>query len=334
MNDNNINDGYRVGNFRAIIEADEFARMVTSSGEPGFLVLKCGNGDVDLRVLTLGQYFQQLNYYLSQLDDDHVYSEHVQLLRESCAALGLGYGALTGDPRSVHPMSGKIGAELYNALLETMRAVSRTTEFRKRVYDREYNAVRNYHSCVQYIDALFVHCHSRLLVLRLDFGYLKERCATIAKAQDDIEHFLKNRRCNSLFDTMVGYIIKLECTAEKGPHLHCFFFLDGSASWQHVYLAQEYGNYWLKITAGRGVFFNCNMKIKDYRYCGIGMIHHADAEMRQHLLLPIRYITKPDQVVKMKSRLKTRTFWRGEMPSVRSSMVGRPRKGPEELGPE
>ena len=313
------------GDIRTITEIDEFAMKVISSVEPGFLINRNEKGELDLIILELGNYYSRLNYYLGQFDSNHVYSEHVKLFHDSCSALGIAYWSLVDDPRIFYPTCGKIGAELYNELLEKIRTVSRTTQFKQKLYARNYNSVRNYQSCVQYIDALFVR-YSRLLVLRLDFSYLKMQCATFEEVRYDIEHFLSNRRSNSLFDNRVGYIIKLEYTAEKGPHFHCFFFLDGSKVHQDVYLAQEFGYYWIKLTEGRGIFFNCNMKKDQYEYCGVGMIHHADVQMRENLLRPIQYITKPEQSILMKSSPKTRVFWRGEMPGERTSNAGRPRK--------
>ncbi len=316
---------YRNGSFHSIIEIDDFAKAVTSSGEPGFLVRKNEQRGIDLKTLWLGNYFQKINHYLSQFDNERFYSEHVQLFRDACTNLGITYGVLDANPHLFYWGCRKFGAEIFNDLLEEMRALSQTMAFKRKVYDRQYNGVRNYQSCVRYLDALFEK-YSRLLVLRLDFGYRKAHGATIEEAQQDIEHYLNNRRGNRLFDSLVGYIIKLECTAEKGPHLHCFFFLNGAQAQQHVFLAQEYGNYWLRLTEGRGVFFNCNMKRDDYKYCAVGMIHHADVQMRGNLLVPLKYITKADQRVKMKTSAKARVFWRGEMPSVRSSNAGRPRK--------
>jgi hypothetical protein len=324
---NRINEQYENGSFYSIAEIDQFSRDVTSSHEPGFMINRKENGAVILHTLYLGQFYPKIKYYLSQFDRQHVYAEYVQLFRDACSSVGLNPSTLNDDPYTFYPTSRRFGAEIYNALLEKMRSMSYTLEFRKRVYDREYNAVRNYQSCEAYVDALFdERCgYSRLLVLRLDFGYRKSECATIEQAQDDIERYLNNRRSNSLFDTRVGYIIALECTVDKGPHMHCFFFLDGSKSYEHVYLAQEYGRYWSKITAERGIFFNCNMKAGEYRNCGIGMIHYADTQMRENLLIPIRYITKSDQSVLVKASPKTRTFWRGQMPNERISRAGRPR---------
>lgn len=325
MNDMVSNNEFSFGSFQSIIEIDAFARNVVSSIEPGFIISQNDNGETVLTVLMLGQYFPKINYYLSQFDEYYVYSEYPKLFRDACIRLRIGYGVLDEDPYVFYPNYGKIGAELFNDILNEIRAMSCTLEFKKIIYNRQYNSKRNFQSGLGYIDALFVR-YSRLLVLRVDFGYLKAQCATIEEAQQDIEHYLNNRRGNSLFETRVGYIIKLECTVEKGPHLHCFFFLDGSQSYQDVYLAQEYGNYWVKLTEGRGVFFNCNMKKSNYEYCGVGMIHHADAEMRENLLLPVKYITKSDQYVTVKANPKSRVFWRGEMPGERTTNSGRPRQ--------
>lgn len=319
-----INNEDRNGYFHPVSEIDSFARLVASSNEQGFAILLAANGGIHLQALPLAQYLPKVTYYLGQFDDCHAYSDYVQLFRDACANLGIQDLALDSNPHAFYPSLGQCSAEIFNDLLDEMRTLARSLEFKKRAYDRQYGAVRNYQSCARYIDALFAR-HARLLVLRLDFGYRKAHCSTIEEAQKDIERYLNNRRNNRLFDTWVGYIIKLECTPDKGPHFHCIFFLDGSESHQDVYLAQEYGYYWEKITEGQGVFFNCNMKKRNYEYCGVGMIHHADAQMRENLLLPVRYITKAEQSLLMKASPKSRTLWKGEMPAARASNVGRPR---------
>jgi hypothetical protein len=324
MDNVETNDKYCFSNSLSIMEIDNFVKMVVSTTTVGFLISRNENSAISLVELSAGRYFCRINYYLSLFDEYHVYAEHIQLFHDACTNLGIVAGVLGTNPYLYYPKWDKTGAEIFNDMLQLIRQISDTIEFKKKVYARQYNGVRNYQSCLRYVDALFAG-HSRFLVLRVDFGYRKGLGVTIAEAQHDIEHYLNNRRGNRLFDTRIGYIIKLEFTVEKGPHFHCFFFLDGSMAFQDPYLAQEYCNYWMKLTEGRGVFFNCNMKKHEYDYCGVGMIHHADTQMRANLLLPIRYITKSDQCVKVKVSPKSRTFWRGEMPAVRATSVGRPR---------
>jgi hypothetical protein len=325
MTHSEINNETHSGYLHPANEIDTFARTVISSTEQGFAMLPAEHGGTHLRTLPLGQYLPRISFYLDQLDSGHAYGEHLQMFRDACENLGLQNTAMDPNPHVFYPAYGKCGAELFNDLLKEIRTISRSLEFKKKTYDRHYGAVRNYQSCERYIDALFAR-HARLLVLRLDFGYRKAQCGTLEEVQKDIERYLNNRRNNRLFDTWVGYIIKLECTAEKGPHFHCIFFLDGSASYKDVYLAHEYGQYWERITEGRGIFFNCNLKKHDYDYCGVGMIHHADAQLRKNLLLPVRYITKPEQAVLMKASPKSRTLWKGESPAERTRSIGRPRK--------
>jgi hypothetical protein len=97
-------------------------------------------------------------------------------------------------------------------------------------------------------------------------------------------------------------------------------------------LAQAYGNYWVKLTEGRGIFHSCNDEKKGYDACGIlgiGMIHYADTQMRENLLRPIKYIMKPEQAIMVKASPKARTFWKGEMPAPRAGNAGRPRRHAE-----
>jgi hypothetical protein len=188
-------------------------------------------------------------------------------------------------------------------------------------YQRSSN--KNYKGLTEYVDALF-DSHARLLVLRVDLSYSKENSKTTqAQAKQDRKRLFANARSNKLFGDMVGHIWKLEHGPEKGFHYHMMFFFDGSKVREDITLARRIGEYWKEvITKGRGLYYNCNAVKLDYASCGIGMIEHADAKLREGLRNAMVYLTKTDLYMKLQT--EERGMGKGLYPD-RKDARGRPR---------
>ncbi len=179
-----------------------------------------------------------------------------------------------------------------------------------------------------YINQLHDH-YSKLLILRVDLGYSKEHGKNISLSdmKRDAKHLLDNRRSNhALFEHQVGYVMKFEYTAEKGPHIHAIFAYDGQHVRKDAHLGDQIGSYWNEpITDGKGVYHNCNRDKKHYRHCGIGMVDHSDIEKRSALTNKvIPYLLKSEQSIDEIKSDKERSVTRGVAPSVKSN-AGRPR---------
>lgn len=188
---------------------------------------------------------------------------------------------------------------------------------------------RNYNSAVKYVDALFDR-YSKLQVLRVDLSYKKEYAdkLTVEDVKQDLQHLLNNRRSKpSLFAECVGHMWKIEATPDKGPHLHCALFYDGSRIEKDAHLASKVGDYWKNtITDGRGIAFNCNAKKAEYEKCGIGKISHTDEAKRNTLITDVLpYLVKEDQSFDCIKSGNDRCFGKGVVPA-RKSNAGRPRE--------
>lgn len=181
----------------------------------------------------------------------------------------------------------------------------------------------------QYIDQLHDQ-NSKLLVLRVDFGYTKDYCEKmqLSDIKRDTKHMLDNRRGNStLFEHQVGYVMKFEHTPRKGPHVHALFLYNGQKVKKDEHLAEEVGRYWKeKITEGKGLYHNCNFNKSDYEECGIGMIDHTDADKRAVLLdKVVPYMLKKEQSIdSIKDSVYERSVTKGIITSSKSN-AGRPR---------
>jgi len=183
-------------------------------------------------------------------------------------------------------------------------------------------------SCVNYIEQL-QNKHSKLLTLRVDFGYMKEYGQEISldEHKKDVKHLLDNRRGKpSLFENLVGYVMKFEHATEKGPHAHALLLYDGQKVKKDAHLAGKIGEYWEDvITKGRGVAHNCNQK-NDYPRSGLGMIDHTDEAKKSFLINDaLFYMLKNEQSIDgVKQTGRERSFVKGVIPKERSA-AGRPR---------
>ena len=171
--------------------------------------------------------------------------------------------------------------------------------------------------------------YSKLCVVRVDLGYKKPYNEDIM-LDDGKKHFnkmLNNRRGKpSVFKDQVGYMCLREYTEDKGVHFHTAFFFDGSKVHKDAYKGDQIGEYWGKLTDGKGSYFNCNRE--EYKYKGIGMLHHSDTEKRKILDEHVTsYLCKDDEkqdITPVKKNSKDRAFVRGVIPKAKSK-AGRPR---------
>lgn len=218
--------------------------------------------------------------------------------------------------------------------IDSIRKEAKSPQFKSAINNYNRPSNKNYKSLMECIDKLYDK-HSRLMVLRIDFGYKKDnhfpsekvRNEKYLQAVNDREHFFNNMRKNKLFKHMLGYAWKLEYGFEKGFHYHMFFFFDGSKRWQDKYRAKIIGEYWQNtITQGKGLFHSCNANKDNYNYLGIGIINASDTKLREGLEMATQYFTKADSIgVRMIAPENGRTFGKGEVKPKTNK--GRPRGG-------
>ncbi|MGZ5548889.1 MAG: YagK/YfjJ domain-containing protein [Nitrososphaeraceae archaeon] len=210
--------------------------------------------------------------------------------------------------------------DILNKFIDSIRQEAKSPQFKSDINNYNRPSNKNYKSLMECIDKLYDK-HSRLMVLRIDFGYKQDnrfpsekvRNERYLQAVNDREHFFNNMRKNKLFKHMLNYAWKLEYGFEKGFHYHMFFFFDGSKRWKDKYRAKIIGEYWQNtITQGKGLFHNCNANQHNYDYLGIGIINASDTKLREELEMAVLYFTKADSCnVRMIAPNNGRTFGKG-----------------------
>lgn len=291
-----------------------FVDKVRDCDDPAYRLIKHGSGPI-LACRTRIRSIPTGSFVTSEFRRTHELSEQVKVFLEVEEELQWveerPFSALA--PSKTQP--GKLVADVANQLVSAIRERTGTKEFRTRLTVRRFGAKRNYLRGQQLIQALFRR-HSRLNVLRVDFGYLSDHAASLEQTKNDFARFLNNHRNNSTFRHLKGYIWHLEWAFRTGYHWHVMLFFDGSHTLRDGYIATLVGDYWVRvITEGRGRFHNCNAKKSSYKRLGIGMISHDDAAKREVLEgTVLEYLTTVDELAQPRVPRGTKVFGTSQMP--------------------
>jgi len=287
-------------------------------------------------------YFRRIPEFVKTvglLPSAYSYDESIEVFISCCKALNLiGSDALLSDYWNANSniafhAANATSINIYNDLVSILKSETRRLDVQKRKAVRLRIFNRQYVNYCKYINKIFDTC-ARLVIIRIDLFYKKKLASsvTIDRAQSDIDHLLRNKRHNSIFGHMKGYIVKMEYGIDKGIHFHALLLFDGSrrSNHSHIHIAQLIGKYWVDvITKGRGDYWNSNAKIKDFKgagLCGIGTINADETILRYNLLNHVvKYLCKPSQYFKPKIGPEVRLFRRGRSPKVSLTKRGRPR---------
>ncbi|MDO8940618.1 MAG: inovirus-type Gp2 protein [Methylicorpusculum sp.] len=318
--------------------------IINQPNDPLYIVTDQGNGWLQVQptqlAISIGHTVEQYLYALLEQFPIHDFHPFIGVFIRNVVDCNL-KPALDGH-RSLNKTNNlyQIGVD-YEVMLDLiirMRTcvkqileVAQSSEIKEIVNKAQRTAKNNQEGMMRYIDSLFNH-YSRLVVIRIDLHEdgpimnLNDIEKKYWQAKNDFQHLLNNAKKNSLFDAKVGHIWSLEYGPERGFHYHLVLFLDGSMVRDDVYFAWEVGEYWTSvITKSRGTYWNCNAHKKDYKYCGIGLIHYSEVEKINNLKQASAYLIKVDYYARVMAEGSGKTFGRGEILPPRTGSVGRPR---------
>ena len=247
---------------------------------------------------------------------DYEPSEQVRVFLEAEEELRFHDELRFSDPlRQSRAHPGKLMGDVANQFVKLIRKKTSTKNFRRRLAKRRFAVEENFRRGKKLTDALFIR-YSRLNVVRIDLSYRTEHRPTLWQIKKDFARLLNNARQNSIFETVKGFVWHLEHGFMTGFHVHLLIFLDGSDTRHDGFVAEQMGLYWEnRITEGRGRFENCNFNKNRYKHLGIGMISHHDDQKRGVLVnYVLRYLTKLDEVARLRLAKGTKTFGTSQMP--------------------
>ena len=220
-----------------------------------------------------------------------------------------------------------------NDLVEFVRLELASDAFKAVLKRFRKASVKRVNSLEGYIDALFAK-HSRMLVVRVylfyQSGFVSGRedfYGDVSKVKVHWAKMQKDLHKGIPVDGLLGFACKLEYGQLKWFHFHLLLFYNGSNHRQDGVLARMVGEYWRdSITAGTGRYFNCNAVKDKYKYLGIGMISFNQLDRVSALKNRVAsYLTKVDYWVRL-SADSGRSFFRGNMPKLKTMKRGRPRR--------
>jgi len=323
----------------------EFLAQVLAHAHPGFAIRTSKHGTRSIEAMALGRrYYRLLNNLIARIPMPSKAPGLVGLFIDCCVELQLFYNPF-GKPGDYH-RPGMNGAELFNALLDLIRKRAKKDQrCRKLLHIAEDYDLQQIKSIITYINALF-RLYSKLLVVRVDLGYLAEEAdrITFEKANDDITRFVNRHHWYPEFRNWVGFVIGREYGAGsesengergRGYHFHCFIFFNGQKEKNDKRLADAMIDYWNNRIVNRRNTrederiktwtHNCHMRDDQYAYSGIGRIAHSDEVKRTNLLYALLYLTKNSQELGDAAPPKSKTISMGQIPERTLERRGRRR---------
>lgn len=286
------------------IQIERLVNAIERTDRPAFDIGHSQSGQERVHNTRLTRYFRRIQQMFDLFDDRTIYSysEHLLAFWQSCQDIGLerGPAGLTclNEQRTLyldfeHSMS---------ALVAKIRQPTRSKWYQRRARDRRYEVGEKKAVITDYVNRV-LDLYSRTVVVRVDLHYL-----TGAHARLRIEHVFKDldgliraRERDPIFQHETGYICSVEQGDARGYHVHAAFFFNGAEVRSDFYKAQQIGELWEQLTAGRGYYYSCNAE-KD-RYgdeVGIGTTRRDDIQTRRNVIKAIQYLAKETQFLHLK----------------------------------
>ncbi|MCK4125257.1 inovirus Gp2 family protein [Ralstonia pseudosolanacearum] len=289
-----------------------------------------------IRELYLGhRYYRQVTQWIERYSSRYHYSMRVTAFYDACKGLGLiGQTPFVfGEPGESTGVGSTRYMDLFNRLIEQIRARCQSREFKERERLRSENAKQNLRNVMAMEEAMFSSekGRSRWLILSLTLRY-KSRFRgwiTPETLQQHRDRFFAARRFNTLMSGIKNYVWAIEQGEDAGLHMHVLLFYSAESN-HDEFIAKQIGEYWANIvTQGKGDYWNSNAAPLKLLYeqrghgVGVGQINWNDAEKREALRKNLAYLAKADQQLMARETESIRTFDMGQVPE--KVKPGRPR---------
>lgn len=262
------------GQSNILFGIEEFVSAVVACGMPAFHIETESNGQQVVHPYPLAHYLRYFPEFFSVFGCTHDYSEHIQVFRECCHIHGFLHEKCCGDmPFGVNGVQPDQAIAM-NRLIEGIRIAFGSSRYRRIPVDRRYQAACKRESIESYARALLAY-YSRLTIIRIDFGYLREfhGLITIDDVYRHLKMLIRAMSASGVFNHKVGYAWAIEQGPDKGYHIHGAFFYAGWEVRTDILKSHEIGQFWVSsITSGMGYYFSCNAKKDEYRRGGIGLL--------------------------------------------------------------
>lgn len=317
-----------------LFHIEQFVQDIEKGRERGFVEYATRYvKERKVQELYLGKrYYWSLNDWIERYSDLYCYSARVEVFYGVCKELGLiGPEPFSfGQPDELDCFDGMRYMDVFNLLIDRIRARCRSREFKEQERLRLENAENNKRNVVSMQEAMF-EVKSRWLILSLTLGVKPEfrDRLTIEMIQRYRDRFFAARRFNKLMSGIKGFVWAIEQGEKSGLHLHVILFYSPEHN-HDAFIAQQIGEYWVNIvTQGNGDYWNSNDGKRKLFYekhghgLGVGQINRNDVGKRKALRMNLVYLAKAGQYLMIKGAERVRTFGMGRVP--KKLKAGRPR---------
>lgn len=285
--------GRRLGQAEALIKIERCVETVMRSKKPAYVF----KGKVGEQVVEtgIGRRLKEVLPLAWQFTNEFVYSEKPSAFLRACRVVKNSFDFSLSRNRKGDFVVDCRFAEAMNRIVDLIRMLVCMEWFKRSEHDRRYEAGCKARALSGYTRRM-LRSTARTLIVRLDLGYVGGASAqvTITRVCQDLEDFLYPRGFSPLFAHLKGYAWSIEQGKNgKGFHIHILLFFDGSKIRNDVGLGFALGNFWRNgVTRGAGTYRNCNAHKKNYKRCGIGMIHRDNDEECENAVEFAQYLPK------------------------------------------
>lgn len=262
------------------------------------------DGVKPLRMRELGLDLGYLRQMIDLFDGrvDYNFSENLRLFIDACHDIGLDDLGSKFICQAPGGMGFLDEPHCFNRLVERIRELGQDNRYCRRVFDRRYEASSKDREVQRYVAGVMDR-YARTLVIRVNLYYRSEARLRL-KAEDvfaDVDRLLKARRRSSVFESVTGYILRVEQGEDQGFHIHAAFFFDGSKVCREFYKAEQIGRLWEDITRGRGYWHDSGRSWSgDDSERGTGMFRRDDLKGCEAVCKLMTYLTKDDQYLRIR----------------------------------
>lgn len=207
-----------------------------------------------------------------------------------------------------------MAVDLLNGFVDDVRFECRSKLFKESIRRYYRSADENYKELMKCIHALMVR-YKKLLVLRMDYGYIKPDAWPVSCASVDYIDFrnhrdvlLKNTN-KRFYRNLVGYAWRIEYGMKKSFQIHVVYFFQGCHQEDGDALSRRLGDFWSSdITNGEGLYYDCSNFLGGCKRAGTGVINIDDIRGEAALKDAALYMTKSDYLIRFSAPDGGRSF--------------------------
>ncbi|MEK6787349.1 MAG: inovirus-type Gp2 protein [Pseudomonadota bacterium] len=303
----------RTSEAHAYIEIEKFVRLVIETSAMPFETKVDANGQQTIIPRLLANDFHKLTRYWNHYHPEYDYEVQTQAFWDSCIATG--FIGEHGPTDMAWDYSLSIHAHAYatNDLVRFIRTRADTKDYKRRAYDKKYQASEKCASIESFIDEALAR-YAKSLVVRVDMGYQKSSShqITIADVYDHVDGLCMAKQSADAFRGLVGYALAIEQGVTRGYHIHFVAIIDGNQFQSGRHRGAQFASLWQRIVGNDSAAHICDYDPVQHAVRGVGQFRRNEPDTHKGVVQTMQYLTeyKEDQYLRARpsGRRALRTF--------------------------